>query len=102
MPYLARAHQVRPDDPAVRYQIVLNQIGMGDLERARKSLEALVQDSPNFLDAHVALARLYYRLHMKPEGDRERVLVDKLTAEVQAQKRAQADAVTKDQPAVPH
>ena len=100
MPYLARARQVRPDDPAVRYQIVLNQIGMGDLERARKSLEALVQDSPNFLDAHVSLARLYYRAHMKPEGDREKAIVDKLNAEVQAQKRARAEEVTKDQPAV--
>src|SRR5208337_3151938 len=61
IPYLARALQVRPDDPAVRYQIVLGQIGMGNLEQGRKSLEALVKDNPDFLDAHVSLARLYYR-----------------------------------------
>ena len=102
IPYLARALQVRPDDPAVRYQIVLGQIGMGNLEQGRKSLEALVKDNPDFLDAHVSLARLYYRFHMKQEGDRERAIVDKLNAEVQAQKRARAAEVTKDQPPVSH
>ena len=67
---------------------------MGDLEQARKSLEALVTDHPSFLDAHVSLARLYYRLRLKEEGDRQRAIVDKLNAEVQAQKRARAEEVT--------
>jgi len=102
IPYLARALQVRPGEPAARYQIALGQIGMGELEQARGSLEALLKDSPNFMDAHVSLARLYYRFHMKQEGDRERAIVDKLNAEVQAQKRAHADEVTKEQPPTPH
>jgi len=102
VPYLTRALQVRPDDPAVRYQIAMGQIGMGNLEQAKKSLEALIKDSPNFLDAHVSLARLYYRFHMKQEGDRERAIVEKLTAELQAQKRARADEVTKEQSTLPH
>ena len=59
-------------------------------------------DSPDFLDAHVSLARLYYRLHMKQEGDHERETVAKLTAEVEAQKRARADEVTKDNGAASH
>jgi len=96
MPYLARALQVRPGEPAARYQIVLGQLGMGNLEQARKSLEALVKDNPSFLDAHVSLARLYYRLHMKEDGDRQRAIVDKLNAEVQAQKRARAEEVTSE------
>jgi hypothetical protein len=76
---------------------------MGNVPQARKLLEALIKDNPEFLDAHVSLARLYYRLHMKQDGDRERAIVDKLTAEVQAQKRTHADEVTKEQPAeVPH
>jgi tetratricopeptide (TPR) repeat protein len=94
IPYLARALQVRPDDPAVRYQIAIGQIGMGNLEQARKSLEALVKDSPSFLDAHVSLARLYYRFHMKQDGDRERAIIDKQNAEVLARKRAQAAKAT--------
>lgn len=101
IPYLTRALQVRPGEPAARYQIVLGQIGMGNLEQARKSLEALVKDSPNFLDAHVSLARLYYRLHMKQEGDRQRAIVEKLNAEAQARKRARATEVTKDETTTP-
>ncbi len=99
VPYLTRALQVRPGEPAVRYQLAMVQIGTGDLEPARKSLEALLKDHPNFLDAHVSLARLYYRLHMKQDGDRERAIVAKLNAEVQAQKRARAEEVTKEEPA---
>ena len=101
MPYLARALQVRPGEPAARYQIVLSEIGMGNLEEARKLLEALVKDHPGFLDAHVSLARLYYRLRMKEDGDRQRTIVDKLNAEVQAQKRARADEVTSQEPTTP-
>ncbi|MFB3921778.1 MAG: tetratricopeptide repeat protein [Terriglobia bacterium] len=94
VPYLVRALQVRPDEPAARYQIAIGEIGAGNLEQARKSLENLVKDSPSFLDAHVSLARLYYRFRMKEEGDRERAIIDKLNAEVQARKRAQADEAT--------
>lgn len=94
MPYVARALQVRPGDPAARYQIAIGEIGLGNLEKGRKLLEVLVKDNPTFLDAHVSLARLYYRFRMKAEGDRERAIIDKLNAEVQAQKRAQADKAT--------
>ena len=38
MPYLARALQVRPGSPQVGYQIAVAQIGMGNLEKARKTL----------------------------------------------------------------
>ena len=103
IPFLNRALQVRPGDPGVRYQFAIGEIGMGNIPQARKLLEALIKDNTEFLDAHVSLARLYYRLHMKQDGDRERAIVDKLTAEVQAQKRAHAEEVTKEQPAeVPH
>jgi tetratricopeptide (TPR) repeat protein len=102
VPYVARALQVRPDDPAARYQIAIGQIGTGNIEQARKSLEALVKDSPGFLDAHVSLARLYYRLHMKQDGDRERTIIDKLNAEVQAKKQADAEKATNEGATISH
>ena len=102
IPYLTRARQVRPDDPAVPYQLAIGLIGMGKLEQARGALEALLKDSPNFLDAHVSLARLYYRLHMKQEGDREKAIIAKLNAEVLAQKHARAEEVTKEDSTTPH
>jgi tetratricopeptide (TPR) repeat protein len=101
IPYLTRARQVRPDDPAVPYQLAIGLIGMGKLEQAKGALEALLKDSPNFLDAHVSLARLYYRLHMKQEGDREKAIIAKLNAEVLAQKHARAEEVTKEDSTTP-
>jgi len=101
-PYLERALQVRPNDPAVRYQLAIIQMAEGNLEPARKSLEALLKDSPTFLDAHVALARLYYRLHMKEDGDRERTIIARLNAEVEAKKHADAEKATNEAVTTPH
>jgi tetratricopeptide (TPR) repeat protein len=94
VPFLVRALHVRPGDPAVRYQLVVGEMGMGNLEQAMKSLEVLVKDHPDFLDAHVSLARLYYRFRMKAEGDREKAIIDKLNAEVLARKRTEAAEAT--------
>ena len=59
--------------------------------------------SPNFLEAHVALATLYYRLRRKEDGDREQAIVERLTAEQQArdsatQLRSKGDEKAKTQP----
>ncbi len=40
--------------------------------------------SPQFVEAHVSLATVYYRLKRKEDGDRERATVLKLNAESQA------------------
>lgn len=90
LPYLSRAMQVRPGSPQVSYQIAVAQIGMGKLQDARKTLETLVKTSPTFVEAHISLASVDYRLHLKPDGDRERAIVAKLNAEIQARKKAQA------------
>jgi tetratricopeptide (TPR) repeat protein len=95
-PYLTRASQVRPGDPAVRFQMALGQIGTGNLEQARKMLEGILKRSPNFLDAHVSLAQVYYRLRMKKEGDRERTIIARLNAEKQAREQARGSKATKE------
>jgi tetratricopeptide (TPR) repeat protein len=95
-PYLTRALQVRPGDPAVRFQIALVQIGTGNLEQARKMLEDILQSSPSFLDAHVSLAQIYYRLRMKKEGDRERTIIARLNAEKQAREQARGTKATQE------
>jgi tetratricopeptide (TPR) repeat protein len=95
-PYLARALQVRPGDPAVRFQLALVQIGAGNLEKARKMLEGILKDSPDFLDAHVSLAQVYYRLRMKKEGDHERMIIAKLNAEKQAREQARGNKATQE------
>jgi tetratricopeptide (TPR) repeat protein len=78
--YLKRALQVRPGDPGVRYQIASLELASGQVEQACRDLELLTKDSPEFLEAHVSLATVYFRQKRKADGDRERAIVAKLNA----------------------
>jgi tetratricopeptide (TPR) repeat protein len=82
--YLNRALMVRPGDIGVRYQMAAAELTMGQVEAARKDLETMLQEAPNFTEAHVTLATAYYREKRKADGDRERAIVSKLNAEKQA------------------
>ena len=90
LPYLQHALEVRPGDPGAQYQIAAVHLAKGDFSDAQRELEELVKASPDFLEAHVSLATLYYRLKRKEDGDRERAIVTKLTAEKQARESADA------------
>jgi tetratricopeptide (TPR) repeat protein len=79
-----RALRVRPGDPGVRYQLATLDLAIGNIEQACKGLEQLVKETPQFVEAHVSLATVYYRLKRKEDGDRERAIVLKLNAESQA------------------
>ena len=81
MKYLKHALEVRPGDPGVRYQIAAVELSQGNVAQARADLESLVKESPDFTEAHVSLATAYYREKRKEDGDRERAIVDKLTAQ---------------------
>jgi tetratricopeptide (TPR) repeat protein len=78
---LNRALRVRPGDLAVLYQIAVVDLATGKVNEARAELEAIVKRSPQFVEAHISLATIYYRLKRKQDGDREKALVQKLTAE---------------------
>jgi tetratricopeptide (TPR) repeat protein len=77
---LARALRVRPGDPGALYQVGATDLAAGDMDGACATLEKVVKQSPQFLEAHVSLAQVYYRLKRKTDGDRERALVQKLKA----------------------
>lgn len=79
-----RALRARPGDPGVRYQLATLELTIGNLEKACSALEQLTRETPQFVEAHVSLATVYYRLKRKAEGDRERATVLKLNAESQA------------------
>ncbi len=81
---LDRALRVRPGDPAAAFQLASVDLAAGRLEAARAGLEAIVSKSPKFVEAHVSLAAVYYRLQRKADGDREKALVQKLTMEQRA------------------
>lgn len=91
---LKRALLVRPDDPAALYQVGSTDLAAGNLDAARAIFEQVVKGSPNFLEAHVSLAQVYYRLKRKADGDREREIVQKLKAEQDAAQQKQKGEAT--------
>ena len=82
--YFQRALLVRPGEPNARFYIESIRVGQGKINEALPELEKLINDAPDFVEAHVMLATVYYRLKRKADGDREQAIVNKLNAERQA------------------
>jgi hypothetical protein len=55
----------------------------GKYEEAAATLEDLERNDPAWLDPHVELATIYYKLHRAQDGDREREVVKTLEAKEQ-------------------
>ena len=89
--YFERALGVRPGDLPTRFQIASIALAQQDTAAAAASLEAIVEEAPSFLEAHVALATAYYRLQRREDAERERALVQRLTEEKEARTRKQAE-----------
>src|SRR4051794_23840640 len=82
--YLDRALRLNPSDSMARYESAMLKSATGQYEAALGELEKLVKDDPSWLEPHVELATLYYRLHRPADGARERATVERITAEQQA------------------
>ena len=83
---LKHAHQYEPDDPYVSLQLALCYESKDNLVDATTLLERAVQKAPDLVSAHVALARIYFRLDKKTEATREKELVKVLQEKQQQQK----------------
>ncbi len=82
--YLSRASRLRPRDAYSRYHLGALFAAQGKPAEAMQLLEAVEKEYPNFIEAHVLLASVYYRLNRKADADREQQIVKKLNAEQQA------------------
>ncbi len=82
-PYLDHALKLNPKSSMARYEAAMLKSTAGQLEQATLELEALVKDDPQWLEPHIELASLYYKLHRPADGARERQIVDRITAEQQ-------------------
>jgi tetratricopeptide (TPR) repeat protein len=84
-PMLEQALQLQPNVPQAQFQMaVLN--GMTDhYEEAVAALEKLEKQDPNWVDPHIQLASLYYKIHRPEDGKREREIVQRLEAQSQKQ-----------------
>jgi len=89
MPYLKRSLEVRPGDFGARFQIASTELALGQMSKAQADLESIVGEAPNFTEAHVILATVYYRQKRKADGDRERATAERLRAAEQAASPAQ-------------
>jgi len=82
-PYLEKALSLNPKSSMARYENAMLKSTSGHLDEAAQELEKLVKDDPDWLEPHVELASLYYKLKRPADGARERQIVDRITAEQQ-------------------
>jgi tetratricopeptide (TPR) repeat protein len=85
--HLTRALELQPSSAQAQYELALVARADGQFDVAMKYLQTLVRQSPDWLQPHVELAALYYRLHRPDEGARERQIVDRMMA---AQQQSQS------------
>lgn len=82
--YLAKALAINPASSMARYEDARLKNADGKYDAAVAELEKLVADDPKWLDPHVELAALYYKLHKPEQGAKERAIVEQLTAAQEA------------------
>lgn len=80
---LEHALKLNPTNTLARYEVAMFKSTSGQYAEAAQELESLVKEDPNWLDPHVELATLYYKLHRPEDGARERQVVDRLRAQEQ-------------------
>ena len=98
--HLRRAVQLRPRERYAQYHLAAVYGMAGKPATALPLLEAVVKDYPDFVEARVLLAKIYYRLNRKADGDREKALIQKSTADEQA-KQPGAQTNTNNKPKQP-
>jgi tetratricopeptide (TPR) repeat protein len=91
--YLSRAVHLRPRDQYARYHLAAVYASLGRPKDALPLLEGVVKEFADFSEARVLLASVYYRLNRKLDGDREKAILQQLSA---AQQAAQPGAQNKD------
>jgi len=80
-----KAAALRPGEPAAAYQVGALRLRFGQTDGAREVLEQVVAAAPDFVEAHVSLALVYYRLKRKADGDHEQDIVRELERKAQEQ-----------------
>jgi tetratricopeptide (TPR) repeat protein len=82
-PLLELAVKLQPDLPLAHLQLAKLDSLTGKYAEAATALEQLEHADPNWLDPHVELALVYYKLHRPQDGQRERDVVQQIEAKQQ-------------------
>ena len=75
---LKRARQLDASNAGLALQLALSYESKGDLKSAVGPAEEAVRLRPDVLPAHVALARIYFRLGRRTDGQKEKSIIAKL------------------------
>ena len=86
--FLAKAEQLRTGDPSVGYEYAVFAIQDKDYAKAEGLLSDILNRVPNYTDAHVLLAEVYYKLHRPDDAKRERAIIEALKKEEQEEENA--------------
>ncbi|MGA8086638.1 MAG: tetratricopeptide repeat protein [Terracidiphilus sp.] len=82
-PMLELALQLQPKSPMARLQMAKLNAMTGKYAEAAATLEELEKADPNWIDPHIELAPIYYKLHRPDDGQRERNIVQQIEARQQ-------------------
>ena len=83
-PLLRKAHQIKPADAEVMFQLARVERAREHYTEAAALLEQVVAKNPDHTRAHVLLAQTYFRLKRTADGNREREIVRRLNEKEQA------------------
>ena len=76
--YLEKALQLRPGDPSTVREYSALAIQSRDYATAESMLRRVVEKYPNYFDAHVLLAEVYFKTHRPEEAEREKAIMEGL------------------------
>jgi tetratricopeptide (TPR) repeat protein len=82
-PMLELALELQPASPMARLQVAKLNGMTGKYAEAAATLEELEKADPDWIDPHIELAPIYYKLHRPDDGQRERDIVQQLEAKQQ-------------------
>lgn len=91
--YLAKAETLRPGNASVAYEYAVLAMQANDYAKAESLLLGIVQQLPDYVDAHVLLAEVYFHMHRSADGMREKALVDAINSAEQARLNAEGKAL---------
>lgn len=80
-PFLERALRTHPGATLAVYALALVRAGRGEIETSVRDLQAVTKAEPEWLEPHVKLASLYFRLHRDEDARKEQQLIEKLRSE---------------------
>ena len=82
--HLDRAIQLNPASTMALYEMATWKSATGKYEEAAAELESIVKKDPDWIEPHIELAAVYYRLHRPADGAKEREIVARLAAKQQS------------------